>query len=112
MDLVKDANLGLRFLLELVALAALGYWGYRAGDTGLARVALAIGAPMALAILWGAFLSPKASMPLPDALTALLQLAVLGAAAWSLVRTGQEPLAVLFGGAVIVNAALKLAWHQ
>ena len=51
MDLVKDANLGLRFLLELVALAALGYWGYRAGDTGLARVALAIGAPMALAIL-------------------------------------------------------------
>ena len=51
-------------------------------------------------------------MPLPDALTVLRQLAVLGAAAWSLVRTGQEPLAVLFGGAVIVNAALKLAWHQ
>ena len=112
MDIVKDANLGVRFLLELCALAALGYWGYRVVEPALARVALAIGTPLALAVVWGTFLSPKASVSLPDAVTLLLQLAVLGGAAWALFRAGQEPLAAIFGGAVLVNAALMLAWHQ
>jgi hypothetical protein len=28
LELIKGANLALRFLLELFALGALGYWGY------------------------------------------------------------------------------------
>jgi hypothetical protein len=112
MDIVKDTNLAIRFLLELGTLAALGFWGYRLGDAGLARLALAIGIPLGVAVVWGTFLSPKASVPLPDALTLLMQLAILGTAAWALVRTGQEPLAAIFGGIVIVNTALMLVWHQ
>ena len=32
--LLKNANLGLAFLLELVALASFAYWGFSAGEAG------------------------------------------------------------------------------
>jgi hypothetical protein len=34
MDVVQGANLALRFLLELAALVAFGYWGFKAGEGG------------------------------------------------------------------------------
>jgi hypothetical protein len=40
MELIKGANLALRFLLELCALGALGYWGFKAGNTTIAKIAL------------------------------------------------------------------------
>jgi hypothetical protein len=110
MDLIRGTNLGLRFLLELAALASVGYWGLRAGDSGLARIALALGIPLAVAIIWGTFLSPNASVPLPGALTVALQLAAFAAAALALIRTGHASMGATFGGFAIVNAALLLAW--
>lgn len=56
--------LAVRFLLELGALAALAYWGYRTG-TGFARYALALGAPLAAAVVWGVLVAPKSSRRLP-----------------------------------------------
>lgn len=46
-----STNLALRFLLELSGLAALAYAGFHATH-GPARWALAIAAPVALAIFW------------------------------------------------------------
>ena len=31
LEVIKAANLALRFLLELCALGALGYWGFKTG---------------------------------------------------------------------------------
>ena len=67
MQLVKDANLVVRFLLELGALAALGGWGYRIGGRPLAGVGLAAGIPLVIAIVWGTFVAPNASVPVPGA---------------------------------------------
>jgi Protein of unknown function (DUF2568) len=47
MELIKGANLPLRFLLELCALGALGYWGFKTGGALVAKVGLGIGAPLA-----------------------------------------------------------------
>ena len=47
------ANEGLAFLLELVMLAALAWWGATIGAGVAARVALGVGAPLAAAVLWG-----------------------------------------------------------
>ena len=33
MEIIKAANLALSFLLELCALAALGYWGFQTGQS-------------------------------------------------------------------------------
>ena len=51
---LKGANLALRFLLELAALAAVGYWGWDAGGPLLAIAAVA-----AVAVVWGLFVAPK-----------------------------------------------------
>ena len=48
---MRAANLGLRFLLELGALAAVGYWGWETGD-GLLGWVLAIGAIAAVIAVW------------------------------------------------------------
>ena len=55
---MRAANLGLRFLLELGALAAVGYWGWETGD-GLLGWVLAIGAIAAVIAVWALFVSPK-----------------------------------------------------
>jgi hypothetical protein len=51
-DVVKQANLALRFVLELAALATLGYWGATADKGRLVRVGLAVAAPLVAAIAW------------------------------------------------------------
>ena len=43
LELIKGTALALRFLLELCALGALGYWGFMTGGTALAKVGLGLG---------------------------------------------------------------------
>ncbi len=112
LELIKGANLALRFLLELCALGALGYWGFKTGGGAVAKITLGIGAPLVAAVVWGAFLSPRAAVALPGALVLLLQALVFGLAAACLVATGHPRLALVFGVVVVVNAVLMYAWGQ
>ena len=112
MDPIKDANLAVRFLLELAALAALAWWGYRTGGGPLAKVGIAAGIPLAAAVVWGAFVAPKAAVPVPGAARLLLQIAVFAAAAVALARLGHRTPAAVFGLVAVANAALMTAWRQ
>jgi hypothetical protein len=40
LEVIKGANLALRFLLELCALVSLGYWGFKTASGAIAKVAL------------------------------------------------------------------------
>jgi hypothetical protein len=66
LELIKGANLFLRFLLELCALGALGYWGFKTGSATLTKVVLGVGAPLvaAVAVVWSTFLSPRVPIQL------------------------------------------------
>jgi hypothetical protein len=105
MDAIKAANLGLAFLLELGGLAALGYWGYQTG-TGPLRWVLAIGAPLLLAVIWGVFLSPQATVRLPETLTTPLRPLLLLLTAAALASAGQPILAGIFGVAIVISGVL------
>ena len=59
LEWIKGANLLLRFLLELCALGALGYWGFKTGSVTSTKVVLGVGAPLVAAVVWGTFLSPS-----------------------------------------------------
>jgi hypothetical protein len=109
---IKSANLALRFILELCALGALGYWGYQTGSGLLLKIGLAIGAPLLAAVVWGAFIAPKASVPVPVWLWLALQALIFGLAAVSLVVTGHRTLAVAFVLGVTINGALLYVWGQ
>ena len=52
MTVIQSANLALRFILELCALAALGYWGFQTGQNLFVKIVLAIGAPLLAAYDW------------------------------------------------------------
>lgn len=98
-------NLALAFLLELCALAALGYWGVWVGSGPLIKIALGIGAPLFAAILWGLFAAPRAPVSVP--LVGLgVKVIVFGSAVAALYTTGQRGLAITFAVLVLLNSVL------
>jgi hypothetical protein len=106
---VSGANLLLRFLLELCALASLGYWGSQTGPLPVAIV-LAVAAPLAAAVLWGAFVAPKASRRLRGARRLVVEIPIFAAAAAGLAAAGQWTLAAIFAAAVVVSELVLYAW--
>ena len=109
--MVKAANLAMKFLLELVAIGALGYWGATAGRGALA-VMLAIAAPAAAIAVWGLFAAPRAKRRLPVLARVPLELGVFGLAAASLAAAGSLGVAVAFSVLVIANSGLLTVFAQ
>jgi len=64
--MVQTINLGLRFVLELCLLAALGYWGFQLEQGWLLQIMVGIGSPLLVAVIWGMFVAPKAAHLLSD----------------------------------------------
>jgi hypothetical protein len=112
LEVIKGANLALRFLLELCALVALGYWGFTTGSAAITKVALGIGVPLVAAVVWGVFVAPRAPVALPGFVVLLLQVLVVGPAAAGLVATGHRALALAFAVVVVINAILMYVWEQ
>jgi hypothetical protein len=102
---MKAASLALRFLLELAAFAALGYWGFHEHD-GLAAVLLGLGAPMLAIALWGLFVAPRRRIRRGEALRWGAELPVFGAATTALIDGGALALGVVFGVLALANGAL------
>jgi hypothetical protein len=55
----------IRFLCELAAFGALGWWG-RANATGAASIALMVTVPLVAAVWWGLWVAPRAHRRLRD----------------------------------------------
>jgi hypothetical protein len=103
---VKEANLALRFLLELCLLAALAYAGLQVS------VVLAVLAPLVVAVAWGLFVSPKARFPLSLAPWLAVQAVLFGAAVAGLIAVGNVVLGLVFGVLVVANLAQVLFWRR
>ncbi len=112
MDLIKVANLAVRFGLELSALIAFGAWGYSVGGGWAVKVGLAVGVPVTAGVIWGTFVSPRAAVPASGMVHILLQVLIFGAAVVALVQLGHRLPAGVFGLVAVANAALMIAWHQ
>ena len=109
MIVVQSFNLLIRFLLELCMLGAVGYWGAVTGDGAAMQVLLGVGAPLLMAVVWGVYISPKATVKLPEAAWIGLQAVLFGAAAVALATFASPALAVGFVAIVAVNGALLAA---
>jgi hypothetical protein len=110
--ILRGANLALRFLLELCILAALAYWGFRAVSGPLTKILLGVGGPVLAAIVWGTFLSPKASATLSAPWKLVLEIVVFGVAIVALYAAGQQGLAVVFALLALLSRSLLSVWHQ
>lgn len=109
---MKTLNLALAFVLELCLLAALGYWGWQTGGTLPVQIALGIGAPLLVAIVWGIFAAPASRRRLKQPWLTLLKIVLFGAGAFALFVVGQTMLAVFFILLFGVNLVLAFVWGQ
>ncbi|KPI21967.1 MULTISPECIES: YrdB family protein [unclassified Streptomyces] len=99
-------NEGLAFVLELLALGVLAWWGSTVG------LWLAVAAPLAAAVLWGAFAAPKARFAVPIAVQLTVKAVVFGAAALALLALGQRAGGLWFAATVLVNTALATYYRS
>jgi hypothetical protein len=103
---LKPLNLGLRFVLELCMLVALGIWGFSE------NFVLGVAAPLAAAVVWGLWIAPKAIRRLNDPIRLAVELLLFGAAGAALAAAGHAVAAVVFLALVALSEVLMLAWRQ
>jgi hypothetical protein len=108
---LRAANDGLRFFLELSALAAVAYWGW-SEHGGVLRWVLVVAAPLAIALLWGRWIAPKARHPAVDPARLGLEALVFGSAVAALFDADEPVLAPALGGAAVLHLALTFPLGQ
>jgi hypothetical protein len=112
MVVFQSINLALRFVLELFALGAVGYWGFQVGKDGPLRWLMALGAPALLAIIWAVFGSPKAVVKLSMPLHFFVEVLTFGLPALALYLVGKQQIAIIYIILVIINRGLMFVWNQ
>lgn len=97
-------NLTLRFLLELAALYAMGYWAWTQNE-GLWRVLLVVAVPIFAATIWGVFRVPgdpkDAPVAVPGWVRLCLEAAFFGSAIVLLIVADRSAMALVFAVLVI-----------
>ena len=106
-------NLALRFLLEMSALGALGYWGWTQQE-GPIRWLWAIGAPLVAAVLWGTFAVPndpsrsgQAKIPTSGILRLLLELSLFTVATIALVASQRVTAGWILAAVTLFHYAIS-----
>jgi multisubunit Na+/H+ antiporter MnhB subunit len=84
-------------------LAALAFWGFTTPDGALLKILLGVGAPVLAAVVWGTFLSPRASVRVPGPLLVILEMALFAVAAIALNAAGQPTLATALAIAAVAQ---------
>ncbi|MGY0492696.1 YrdB family protein [Streptomyces sp. WG-D5] len=100
------ANEGFAFLLELLTLGLLAWWGFTRDIGRAGSLALAVAAPLAAAVLWGMFAAPKARFAIPYVAQLGVKAVVFGAAALALLALGHRLPSLWFTTAAVLNTAL------
>lgn len=112
MEAIKMLNLGVRFLLEIMALIILGYWGFQVSQGTILKITAGIGTPLLAAVIWGMFGAPKASYLLTGFPFLLLEIIIFGLPAVALFFIEKQSLAYIYGLMVVINLVLMKIWHQ
>lgn len=109
-------NLGLRFLLEIAALVAIGYWAWHRFDD-VARIALTIALPLLAATLWGTLRVPgDGGAPLvavAGPIRLVFELALFAFATWALHNAGAPISAWVLGGVTLFHYIIsydRIGW--
>lgn len=104
--MLKSLNLALAFILELCMLAAFAYYGFTAASPLPLQIALAVGLPLVVAVIWGFWLAPKASRRLSEPWLLIAKLVFFGLATLALYVAGQPLLAAIMSVLFLVNTLL------
>ena len=110
MTALRAANLGLKFILELAAIASFAYWGGTVG-TGAISILVALATPLAAAVLWGVFAAPRSERRLPTRSRIAFELVFFALAALAL-TSATIAGAIVFALVVVANTVLLTVFAQ
>lgn len=103
---LRYLNEGLAFVVELVALGVLAWWGFHTGSGILLHLLLGLGAPALMAVTWGLIAAPKAKYKLPVPLVFGYKLLVFGLTSAALYAVGAHAFAIVFAVVTLLNTVL------
>jgi hypothetical protein len=106
MPTIKALNLVARFLLELCMLAAVGYWGFKAGSGWAMKIILGIGLPIVIAVGWWFAWKLRGISRL------VLELTLLGSGAVALFAANKPDLGWIYTAILVINKVLMVVWKQ
>jgi len=96
----------LRFVLELFAIVSLGIWGFLAWPLPW-NIVVGVGAPAVAILLWALFRSPRAVLHVDAYVKAIVEILVMGAAAFAWWDLGQPVVAIVFAVLATVSGILN-----
>ncbi len=97
----------LRFFLELFAFISLGIWGFTAWPLPWPGVLIGIVAPAFAILVWALFRSPRAVIRLDAFGKAIVEILVMGSAAFAWLDLGQPIVAIVFGVIATISGVLS-----
>jgi hypothetical protein len=108
---VRPVNDGLRFFLELSALAAVANWGW-SEPGGEWRWVLVVAAPLVVTLVWGRWMAPRSNHRVGDPWRLIIELLVFGSAVAALAAADQPELAIILAGAAALHVGLTFPLAQ
>ncbi len=112
MNVLKAANLALSFFLELCLVVAYGLWGFATGSDLITKLALGIGVPAAVIVVWSIFLAPASKRRLTGIPHWILEIALFALSMVALYLADRAALSIGFAVLYVINVVLRLAWRQ
>jgi Protein of unknown function (DUF2568) len=109
---VKAMTLGalaVRFLVEVIGIGAVAYWGFQSVDNTVGRILLGFGAALAMIVVWALVVAPKATNPLTQTRRDLIGTGLLLIAASALAMAGQPAIALGFATVVVIDWLIIMA---
>ncbi|MEU5312616.1 YrdB family protein [Streptomyces sp. NPDC021562] len=100
------ANELLAFLVELVALVCLSWWGFAVSHDEALRILLGVGTPLLAMVLWSLFAAPRARLRPGLPLVLVVKAVVLGGGAAALYGVGHPGAAMAMAVVVVTNTAV------
>ena len=97
------AALTTRFVVELLGIAAVAYWGWQTGPEGIGQIVLAVGAAAALIVVWAFVVAPKADNALSQPVRDIIGTGLLLVASGALAVAGEPALATVFAAVIVID---------
>ncbi|MCU1442648.1 MAG: 4-amino-4-deoxy-L-arabinose transferase [Cryobacterium sp.] len=97
----------LRFLLELFAFVSLAIWGFTAWPLPWPGVLIGILTPAFAILVWALFRSPRAVFRLDAFGKAIVEIFVMGAAAFAWLDLGQPVVAIIFAVVATISGVIS-----
>lgn len=112
LSLIQNLNILGRFILEVIAVVAIGYWGYQIKAGLFLKLVVGLGASFLVIYIWGIYGAPKSPNVLEGGYKLALEIALFTIGAVALFFSKSKNLAALFTLAAVINTLLLYVWDQ